>query len=267
MDMNLDGISKETGMNLGCTHPAMLRCVQHGKYEGYKTKMGSRIIESICPDCLEIQRVREQRELHQKMIMNCRSEILSRSCIPTRYKKKDFNSYQPVNETAAACKRYLQDYALQFEKACEHGTSFLLSGQPGSGKTHLACSVATHIMKVGRTAIYSSLVDCFSRVKAGWAMSSDKTEDQIIEEFSRFDLLIIDEIGVATMKAADPEIAFRIINRRYEEGRPTIGISKHPRAKVINLIGEECVSRLESGGGGTLLFTWADYRTRNSINR
>ena len=23
MDMNLDGISKETGMNLGCTHPAM----------------------------------------------------------------------------------------------------------------------------------------------------------------------------------------------------------------------------------------------------
>lgn len=265
--MDFDKINKETDIDIGCTYPAKLHCMQHGAYEGYTSKLGNRIIESICPDCLEIDRRRDQKQLHQKMIMNCRSEILSRSCIPTRYKKKDFNTYKPTCSNAVHTKKILQNYAQNFRDASEHGTSFLLSGKPGSGKTHLACSVATHIMRVGRTAIYSSLVDCFSRVKAGWSMSSDKTEDQIIEEFSRFDLLIIDEIGVATMKAADPEIAFRIINRRYEEGRPTIGISKHPRKRVMNLIGEECISRLESGGGGTLLFTWADYRTKNSINR
>jgi DNA replication protein DnaC len=192
--------------------------------------------------------------------MNANGDVFNRSCIPKRYQRKEFDSYKPTCKKSEDVKSIIMAFALHFDKAMEHGTSFLLSGSTGTGKTHLGCSAALSVIKTGHTAMYMSMIDMLSKIKESWKPSSEDSEETIINQFMKFDLLIIDEIGHHRITSMDPGLAFKVVNRRYEAELPTVGISKLPEKRICEGFGEDMVSRLKSGGGGCLKFDWKDYR-------
>ncbi|MCP3663981.1 MAG: ATP-binding protein [Gammaproteobacteria bacterium] len=246
---------------------AILECKLHGSYEGHRTKIEGRTVESVCPSCLEEEARRDRAELFKTNKLNVARTIFNRSCIPKRYQSRGMNTYVPDCPAAERIKKILTSYIQNIDRAMESGTSFLFTGGPGTGKTHLANAIAMNAISLGRTAMYISAVDCIAKVKKSWLRNSEESEDCMIDKFSKFYLLIIDEIGLGMITEKEKSIIFRVVNRRYEEELPTIGISKFNRARLQKMVGEELVSRLESGGGGNLMFNWKDYRLKNSINK
>jgi DNA replication protein DnaC len=238
---------------------ADLFCAKHGSFNGY-----TGAVESICPECLKQEIKEEQERLHTRIRMNANSDVFNRSCIPKRYQRKGFGTYNPTCKKSKDVKTIITAFALNFDKAMMNGTSFLLSGSTGTGKTHLGCSAALHVISNGHAAMYMSMIDMLSKIKESWKPSSEESEESIIEQFVKFDLLIIDEIGHHKITNMDPGLAFKVVNRRYEQELPTIGISKLPEQKISELFGEDMTSRLKSGGGGCLKFNWKDYRNEKN---
>ena len=254
-------------MEMDAPEKKILSCGKHGEYEGWIIAFGKTDVPAICPECLKDEAREDQREIYQREALNKSKSIFNCSCIPKRFQDRGLRNYEPVCDQAAKIKEILTQYVKNLEKVMHNGTSFLFTGSPGTGKTHLGCAVAMNVISLGRTATYISAADCVAKVKVAWLRNAEDSEDCMIEKFSKFDLLILDEITrLESFSEKEKSILFRVLNRRYENCLPTFGITKYSRKVLEKIMGEEFVSRIESGGGGTLSFNWDNYRMRNSIN-
>ncbi len=216
-------------------------------------------INSICDKCAEQEAKNERYKFELKAVDAAKRAVFSRSCVPPRFKEHSFRTFKPTCKESARAKEIMLRYAESFAKAMQHGTSFMLLGTTGTGKTHMACAVANHLLYSGRSVLYITLADALSQVKVAWKANEDMTEDEIIAKFAEFDLLILDEIGTSRFKDCDQGILFRLVNYRYERNLPMIGISKFHPGQLEKMIGDDTLRRFRTGGGGILKFNWSEY--------
>ena len=109
------------------------------------------------------------------------------------------------------------------------------------------------------TAIIKTASDMTSQVKDAYK-SDDTTTQQVVKEFSFFDLLIIDEVGIQTSSEAEKRIFFDIINKRYENMLPTILISNLELQELTAFVGERVMDRMKENGGVIFAFDWDSHR-------
>lgn len=243
----------------GSTTTKSLCCPVHGDYQGWSMIVAGGEINSICDQCAaeeqrqKIQAVEEERERLRNAVG------FNNSCIPPRFAKMSFKDFQPTCDKAAKVKERVGKFIVNFKDSMENGTSFLFSGGTGTGKTHLACATANNVIRSGRSAIYVSSLNYLSKVKAAWNEAAGTSEDEVIESYVKFDLLILDELGKGELNQKERGMVFRLIDRRSEECKPTIGITKFSPDKLISLIDDDAVRRLKAGSGGILLFDWPAY--------
>ncbi len=140
---------------------------------------------------------------------------------------------------------------------------YLLTGNPGIGKTHLAIGAMVSSMggnhKKGK---YDTAEAIFLRIKA-----HNGCENEVVELLSGIDILIIDECEAEKITAfSDDSIkgVFQEIIRRRDLGKKqTIIIGNKPE-EVKKIIGNNGYSRFE-GRGEVINLTsdaWKDYRPK-----
>jgi len=79
--------------------------------------------------------------------------------------------------------------------AGQRGRVFVLVGTPGTGKTHLACSVIRDVIRRGvGSAAYWRMTDLLRRITGTWRAKKAKTEEQVLAELTGMSVLVIDEI-------------------------------------------------------------------------
>jgi len=86
-------------------------------------------------------------------------------------------------------------------------------GEPGTGKTHLACALGYAAAADGYSVRFiaaSQLVNLLIEAKDSRVLSS------ITSRFARYKLLIIDELGYLPLSKADSELLFQVISQRQE---------------------------------------------------
>jgi len=241
-------------------------CEIHGAYVSAGVRWGKREAWAPCPVCAKADDERK-RLAEQEAHARERAEIrlrhsYGRACIPPRFLNKTFDSYVADSDQKARALTICRDYAEKFEANEDSGPSLILCGRPGTGKTHLACSIADYLIQRGRTAVFSRVFDAIRTIKATWSRDSDITETQAIRSFIEPDLLILDEVGVQFGSEAEMLLLFEIINGRYEAIRPTILISNLPVTELKNFIGERVMDRLREGGGKYIAFDWESFRAQ-----
>jgi DNA replication protein DnaC len=243
----------------GSTTTKNLCCPVHGDYQGWTMTVAGEEINSICDKCADEEQ-RQKAQAAEEERERLRNAVgFSNSCIPPRFAKMAYNDFKTNCDKAVAVKGRVGDFIKNFKDSMGKGTSFLFSGSTGTGKTHLACATANNIIRKGYSAIYVSSLNYLSKVKAAWNVEAGTSEDEVIESYVKFDLLILDELGKGELNQKERGMIFRLIDRRSEECKPTIGITKFSPDKLISLIDDDAVRRLKAGGGGVLLFDWPAY--------
>lgn len=189
--------------------------------------------------------------------------MLSRAGVPPRFQGKEFEGFDDVGDQARSrareiCKRYADG----FDTVLQNGVCMVLTGNPGTGKTHLAIAVLKQVMRRGRTGMFVTVSEMLRTIRATYSASSKESEQQVFERFIGVDLLVLDEIGVAI---GDEEkrkaLIFDVINGRYNAMRPTIIIGNLKPEKMREYLGPRVWDRLQESEAPTISFAWTSYRT------
>ena len=100
----------------------------------------------------------------------------------------------------------------QFVERCENVLAF---GKPGSGKTHLLAGLSLELVKQGRRVYFSP---CSLLVQELLIAKRDLKLSRVLKRLSRFDVVMIDDIGYVQQSREEMEVLFTLLAERYERG-------------------------------------------------
>lgn len=239
-------------------------CDSHGEYSssvltGPEFRGVPGVKRSGCPVCIRHELAETESSLRSLQVAG----LLNDAGIARRFDSSEFENYRPVNQDAAnnltACKRYVENWP----NILAAGTGLVMTGSCGTGKNHLAVSMAKTIVRNHLARVEITDVMRLTRaVKSTWRNDSSHSEDEVIGHYASLDLLIIDEVGVQFGSQSESVILQEIINARYESVLPTILISNLTFAQLSDAIGERAVDRITNGGSNRLVFNWDSYRSK-----
>lgn len=243
-------------------------CEQHGNFVGNSIKIGSKTLQSGCPDCAELRRIKQEeqdaKQREQDAIDANNRRIawkLKNAAIPPRFQGKCFADYIADTEKQAKALSVCKEYAENFDDYYDAGRCLLLMGKPGCGKTHLAAAIAAYLCENTRySAIYRSLPGLIQEIRSTYGQESEQSEADILNGVTSCALLVLDEIGATKSSEFELALLFNVINQRYEQKLPTLIVSNLAPSELGAAIGDRCVDRLREGGGVVVAFDWESKR-------
>ena len=101
----------------------------------------------------------------------------------------------------------------------DNGEDVILTGKPGTGKSHILSALA---LRACHRQLHVRYVRCVDLIDALHAALADRTFDHKLAAWSRPELLLIDDVGLGQVKKHDDEptaahILFNLLDRRHEE--------------------------------------------------
>lgn len=117
----------------------------------------------------------------------------------------DFNFQPKLNK-----QQFLDFETLRF---LENNNNIILIGNSGVGKTHLATSIGIAAAKQRISTYFIKCHDLILQLKKAYL---ENKLDQRIKHFSKYKLLIIDEIGYLPIGEQEAKMFFQLIDKRYE---------------------------------------------------
>lgn len=150
-------------------------------------------------------------------------------------------------------------YVANFDAMRSNGTGLLLYGNVGCGKSFAAACIANALIDTGTPCLMTNFTRIINRLQESFA-----GRQKYIDNLSRFDLLVIDDMAAERNTEYVWEQVMTIIDARYRSGLPivvttnlTIGELADPsdirRQRVYSRLKEMCVP---------IEVTGADRRTR-----
>ncbi len=91
--------------------------------------------------------------------------------------------------------------------------NLLIFGKPGSGKTHLLSALGDQLVKQGRSVCFST---CQMLVQELLRAKRDFRLERVIKKLSKFEALIIDDLGYVQQSREEMEVLFTLLSERYE---------------------------------------------------
>ena len=96
-----------------------------------------------------------------------------------------------------------------------HNENLLIFGNPGSGKTHLICALAQELIRQDKRIYFST---CALLLQELLQAKRDLRLPKLLKKLSRFDAIIIDDIGYVQQEKEEMEVLFTLLAERYEQG-------------------------------------------------
>ena len=164
---------------------------------------------------------------------NMRTERAMNACVkvanfPFLKTFDDFNfSFQPsINKEQILNYKYLQ--------FIENKENIIFIGSPGVGKTHLATSIGIEAAKARVSTYFISCGDLLLQLKRAHL---ENRLEQRIKFFSKYKLLIIDEVGFLPLDIESSNLLFQLIAKRYEKNS-TIVTTNKPLSRWGEIFGD-----------------------------
>lgn len=141
-------------------------------------------------------------------------------------------------------------------KICNSEGAVILSGPMGTGKTAWALMQVYKYRQKRKPAVLVSMIEMIAQVKHSWNRGEDykgPTEFDLIKKYQELDLLVVDEIGVQWSSAAERNILYEILIKRYDFQRPTIMTTNldigtiDGREELVKCIGARIFDRIGNG--------------------
>jgi DNA replication protein DnaC len=91
--------------------------------------------------------------------------------------------------------------------------SIILSGESGTGKTHLAIALAICACQQGRRVRFTTLAGLANELQEA---ESRRELNRVVGRYARIELLVLDELGYLALPEGAAELVFQVISERNE---------------------------------------------------
>ena len=182
---------------------------------------------------------------------------IARSGLPGLLAEYTFDAYL----TPEAWQKRAKDIALKYLQS--DNAWFYIAGTPGSGKTHLCTAICGELINAGREVRYMLWRKEAPRLKA--SVNEREMYEQLMREFSGTPVLYIDDFFKGTVTDADINVAFELLNDRYNTPNAMTIISSEREISDILDLDEAIGSRIYQRARGFCITTPAvNWRLRGA---
>lgn len=108
-------------------------------------------------------------------------------------------------------------YVANFDSMKANNVELLIFGDVGSGKTFMAAAIANALISQGRPALVTSFPRLLNRLA-----TFKEDNNSILHSLAKFDLLVIDDLGVERQSDFATEQVYMIIDERLKSRLPII---------------------------------------------
>ena len=146
-----------------------------------------------------------EAEMAERKVRSIRYRMsLARFPVDKDLDRFDFTA-SPVNE--------MQVRNLNEGRFLSDHTNVIMVGGTGTGKTHLAISIAKQCIRNGRKARFFNVLDLVNQLEQE---KLDNRGGKLAEHLSRHDLVILDELGYLPFSRSGGQLLFHLISKLYE---------------------------------------------------
>jgi DNA replication protein DnaC len=170
----------------------------------------------------EVARQAERESLSYERYLH---ELIQRECEErqeNRIGKMLHESQLPLEKTLDAfdTKRLPAKAARQMRSLLDGGfldrnENVLVFGNPGSGKTHMLQAISQELVRRGRRMLFTT---CEMLVQDLLIAKRDLKLSRLIKRYSRYEGMVIDDLGYIRQTREEMEVVFTLLAERYERG-------------------------------------------------
>ncbi|MDC9765949.1 ATP-binding protein [Proteus mirabilis] len=205
---------------------------------------------------------REQGEIDSKRIADENrvarlNKIMGRSGISPLHQECTFDNYQAKSAEQQKALNKAKKYAEEFGQSFG---GFIFSGNPGTGKNHLASAIGNYIIQNGKSILIATLPDLMMKVRDTYQKDAKTTESKLIDDLCEVDLLVLDDVGVQRENKNEELIIFQVVDRRLANKKPVGILTNLKFDELGRVLGERVIDRLRMGNPTTINFTWQSHR-------
>jgi DNA replication protein DnaC len=232
-----------------------MRCPVHHKE---KLNLGG---TPVCTACLAGGSASANAMMESMRVRSAELQLrrrLNEADVPPAFLDAGFDNFVAQTPQAESIAKVLNQYCQNFSAQRAVRPGFIFTGNPGTGKTHLACAMVHALSMDGFTAVYASLPRFTKELRAAYGKTG--AVEELIQRLIDADFLALDEIDLHGQSDTDYNTLYDIVNSRYEsEGRPTLALSNRPLERLRTDLDERVVSRI-LGGSKPIVFDWPSRR-------
>lgn len=215
----------------------------------------------------ELEEEKEREKQQRKLI--ALEKLKNASLIGEKYKNVEFDTtlktHETFNKALLRCKKYC-DISGQ---ALEKGYGMYIYGNSGTGKTHLTACMCNELLKQGQQCLFTNFFEISKSIRATFNKNSED-EATMINRITKIDFLFIDDLGTEIVRKNGEdtwlqEKIFEIINKRYNDNKPTIFSSNYSLDELIDDRGimNKTVDRIAEMSTAILKIEGDSYRLTN----
>ena len=176
--------------------------------------------------------------------------------IPARFREKTIENYIVKDEWQRPIKAQIVSYAEDIVSNIEKGRCIVMSGGVGTGKTHLSVGILKKVIEKGGTGIFLSVADLIDDIRGTWGGKSTEK----VKLYTECDLLVLDEVGVQAGTENERQIIFSVINKRYNDVKPSILLTNLDPSAFKSYVGQRVFDRLKENDGEFIIFNGPSFR-------
>ena len=215
--------------------------------------------------CMEERKRKAEEEEERQNKMQRLDKLRSASLMGERYKDTTFDNTdlsvgEDFQKAFSRCKKFCEIA----DTALDNGYGIYIYGNSGSGKTHLTACICNELISQYRQCLFTSFIEISKLIRSTFGKNTD---EGIIARICEVDFLFIDDLGTEILKKGGEdnwlqEQVFDIINKRYNNKKPTIFSSNYSLNELITQRGmmDKTVDRIVEMSTAIIKLNGESYR-------